>query len=47
MFGTREFLKNNYLYRMAAAFWTVLRLYWPKSEATEGKWSAPPMKRGA
>jgi hypothetical protein len=23
----------------------VLRLYWPKEEALEGKWIAPPMKR--
>jgi len=23
----------------------VLRLYWPKAEALEGKWIAPPMKR--
>jgi len=28
-----------------APFSVVLRLYWPKAEALEGKWIAPPLKR--
>lgn len=31
--------------RAEGAFSVVLRLYWPKAEALEGKWIAPPMKR--
>jgi hypothetical protein len=23
----------------------VMRLYWPKDEALQGKWTAPPLKR--
>jgi len=23
----------------------AMRLYWPKAEALEGKWTAPPVKR--
>jgi len=94
MFGTRDFLQNNYLYRMAAAvlgiygnsqqeamypiysvdadggltlliqhespgsdkeanwlpapqgpFFMVMRLYWPKAEALDGKWIEPSLQR--
>jgi hypothetical protein len=107
VFGTREYLKNNYLYRMTAAvlgiygnskeeamyppyyvdatkekltganhpdggltlivqnespgkdkeanwlpapkgpFSMIMRLYWPKEAATQGKWTAPPLKRAS
>ena len=99
LFGTREHLKNNYLYRMLGAVWGIygnplnryllnspmlpqfqrdadggitfliqpeslgadtqanwlpaskgpffmaMRLYWPKAEALNGTWVAPPLQR--
>jgi hypothetical protein len=35
----------NWLPAPDGPFWAVLRLYWPKSEAMDGKWSAPPLTR--
>jgi hypothetical protein len=35
----------NWLPSPKGPFWVVLRLYWPKAEALEGNWVAPPMKR--
>jgi hypothetical protein len=35
----------NWLPSPKGPFWVVLRLYWPKAEALEGKWIAPPIKR--
>jgi hypothetical protein len=35
----------NWLPAPAGSFITVMRLYWPKDEAIEGKWTAPPMKK--
>ena len=26
-------------------FWMAMRLYWPKEEALNGEWTAPPLKR--
>jgi hypothetical protein len=37
----------NWLPAPKGPFLMFLRLYWPTSEATEGKWTAPPAKRGA
>jgi len=33
----------NWLPAPKGAFFLILRLYWPKEEATEGKWTAPPL----
>jgi hypothetical protein len=35
----------NWLPAPKGPFFVAMRLYWPKDEATQGKWSAPPMKR--
>ena len=35
----------NWLPSPKGPFWVVLRLYWPKAEALEGKWIAPPIER--
>lgn len=35
----------NWLPAPDGPFFTALRLYWPKSEALEGKWKAPPMRK--
>ena len=35
----------NWLPSPNGPFSLILRLYWPKAEALEGKWIAPPMKR--
>ncbi len=37
----------NWLPAPKGPFWIVLRLYWPKEEATSGKWTAPPLKRAS
>lgn len=34
----------NWLPAPKGPFFVVMRLYWPKDEATEGKWTAPPLK---
>jgi hypothetical protein len=36
----------NWLPAPKGPFIAYMRLYWPKDEATEGKWTAPPLKRG-
>ena len=35
----------NWLPAPKGPFSMIMRLYWPKEEATEGKWTAPPMER--
>lgn len=35
----------NWLPAPKAGFFVVMRLYWPKSAALEGKWKQPPMQR--
>ena len=35
----------NWLPAPKGAFAVYMRLYWPKEEATDGKWTAPPMKK--
>jgi hypothetical protein len=35
----------NWLPAPKGAFSMIMRLYWPKAEATEGKWTAPPLKQ--
>ncbi|MDX1926971.1 MAG: DUF1254 domain-containing protein [Pirellulaceae bacterium] len=35
----------NWLPAPKAPFFIAMRLYWPKAEALEGKWTAPPLKR--
>ena len=35
----------NWLPAPADPFIIFMRLYWPKPEATEGKWKQPPMQR--
>ena len=35
----------NWLPAPAGPFFMVMRLYWPKAEALEGKWIAPPLNR--
>jgi hypothetical protein len=39
--------ETNWLPAPEGPFLVVMRLYWPKPEALEGKWIAPPMKRVA
>jgi hypothetical protein len=36
----------NWLPSPSGSFFTVMRLYWPKSEALDGKWQAPPLVQG-
>jgi hypothetical protein len=36
----------NWLPAPKGPFVMYMRLYWPKAEATEGKWTAPPLKQG-
>jgi hypothetical protein len=35
----------NWLPAPKGPFWMAMRLYWPKAEATNGTWVAPPLKR--
>ena len=35
----------NWLPAPKGAFFTVMRLYWPKPDALDGKWTAPPLQR--
>ncbi|MGM4922176.1 DUF1254 domain-containing protein [Tardiphaga sp. 804_B3_N1_9] len=37
--------KANWLPAPKGPFLAVMRLYWPKSEAVNGKWKAPPLQR--
>jgi len=36
--------ESNWLPAPKGPFFMAMRLYWPKTEATEGKWTAPPVK---
>jgi hypothetical protein len=38
-------LESNWLPAPKGPFWSVLRLYWPKSEALNGTWKAPKMNK--
>jgi hypothetical protein len=35
----------NWLPAPKGPFWIAMRIYWPKEEALEGKWKAPPIQR--
>jgi hypothetical protein len=35
----------NWLPAPKGTFWMAMRLYWPKEEALDGTWTAPPLKR--
>jgi hypothetical protein len=35
----------NWLPAPKGPFMMVMRLYWPKEEALDGKWTAPPLQR--
>ena len=35
----------NWLPAPKGPFFMAMRLYWPKAEAMDGKWTAPPLKR--
>jgi hypothetical protein len=37
--------ESNWLPAPKGRFFTVLRLYWPKEEALNGKWKAPPLQK--
>jgi hypothetical protein len=37
--------ESNWLPAPDGPFWLAMRLYWPKSEALEGTWEAPPLKK--
>lgn len=37
--------ESNWLPASKGPYFVVLRLYWPKDEATAGNWTAPPTKR--
>jgi hypothetical protein len=37
--------ETNWLPAPAGAFFTVLRLYWPKPEAFDGRWKQPPLEK--
>ena len=37
--------ESNWLPAPNGPFWAVLRLYWPKDEALEGRWTAPAMSK--
>jgi hypothetical protein len=38
-------LESNWLPAPKGPFMLVMRLYWPKEEVLDGKWTAPPLKR--
>nr|WP_245276321.1 DUF1254 domain-containing protein [Methylocapsa aurea] len=38
-------LEANWLPIPAGPFWATLRLYWPKPEALDGRWTQPPLER--
>jgi hypothetical protein len=42
LFGVIAYNLGNLPRRLA---FMAMRLYWPKVEAMEGKWTAPPLKR--
>ena len=37
--------ESNWLPASSGPFMAVLRLYWPKDEATNGRWKQPSLKR--
>lgn len=37
-------LESNWLPAPQGPFWTVMRLYWPKPEAMDGRWKAPALQ---
>jgi hypothetical protein len=37
----------NWLPAPKGPFVMAMRLYWPKEEAVQGKWTAPPLKRAS
>jgi len=37
--------ESNWLPAPKGPFFVAMRLYWPKEEAMEGKWTAPPMNK--
>ena len=37
--------ESNWLPAPKGPFFTALRLYWPKGEAPNGEWKAPPLQR--
>jgi hypothetical protein len=37
--------ESNWLPAPKGEFWVVLRLYWPREEALNGKWKQPPLRR--
>ena len=37
--------ESNWLPAPKGPFMMAMRLYWPKAEAVEGKWTAPPLKK--
>jgi len=42
---SRQAQGNQLAPRAKGPFIMYMRLYWPKEEATEGKWTAPPLKK--
>jgi hypothetical protein len=38
-------MESNWLPAPAGPFSSYLRIYWPKAEATEGKWTPPVLNR--
>jgi len=38
-------LESNWLPAPEGPFFMVLRLYWPKADALDGAWRAPPLTR--
>ena len=40
-----EDLEANWLPVPSGPFWTILRLYWPKDAALDGRWKQPPLVR--
>jgi hypothetical protein len=45
--GVKEVIRSetDWLPAPKGPFSMIMRLYWPKVEATEGKWTAPPLHR--
>jgi hypothetical protein len=38
-------LESNWLPAPKGPFSVIMRLYWPKDEALDGRWQAPPIER--
>ena len=41
----RKDLEANWLPAPRGPFSVMMRLYWPKDEAVDGRWQAPPIER--